>query len=150
MNHIGLMMWYVLFELLYIRSQRRIPQEGRLVIGLLLSQVYGVSVENIFEVQAKPSVAPTYDEIKKLPNKLLLWCGAYLSNWCSDFHKYVFPFNFVCYWSRLLKSVFFTGTRSSNLVRHLNKGFEPAVCQIPAPGYMVIQCSYIKFLYRNV
>ncbi|KAF3320751.1 poly [Carex littledalei] len=72
--------------------------------------VYGVSVENIFEVQANSSVAPTYNEIKKLPNKLLLWCG----------------------------------TRSSNLVRHLNKGFEPSVCQIPAPGYMfgrAIVCS---------
>ncbi|KAJ4753316.1 Poly [ADP-ribose] polymerase [Rhynchospora pubera] len=72
--------------------------------------VYGVSVENIFEVQANPNTSPTYDEIKKLPNKLLLWCG----------------------------------TRSSNLVRHLNKGFQPAVCQIPVSGYMFgrgIVCS---------
>lgn len=91
MNLIRLMMWYVLSELLYIRSQRRIPQKGRLVIGLLLSQVYGVSVENIFEVQANPSVASTYDEIKKLPNKLLLWCGTYLWHWGSDFHYVEFP-----------------------------------------------------------
>ncbi|KAJ3675096.1 hypothetical protein LUZ60_004138 [Juncus effusus] len=71
---------------------------------------YGVSVENIFEVQSNPNESVSYDQIKNLPNKILLWCG----------------------------------TRSSNIVRHLNKGFQPAVCQIPAPGYMfgqAIVCS---------
>ncbi|KAJ6817198.1 poly [ADP-ribose] polymerase 3-like [Iris pallida] len=69
---------------------------------------YGVSVENIFAVE--PSACPSYDEIKKLPNKVLLWCG----------------------------------TRSSNMLRHLHKGFLPATCSIPAPGYMfgrAIVCS---------
>ncbi|XP_071700708.1 protein ADP-ribosyltransferase PARP3 [Rutidosis leptorrhynchoides] len=69
---------------------------------------YGVSVENIFEVEV--SAGPSYDEIKKLPNKVLLWCG----------------------------------TRSSNLMRHLHKGFLPAVCTLPVSGYMfgrAIVCS---------
>lgn len=30
-----------------------------------------------------------------------------------------------------------SGTRSSNLLRHLQKGFLPAVCSLPVPGYMV-------------
>lgn len=29
------------------------------------------------------------------------------------------------------------GTRSSNLLRHLHKGFLPAICSLPVPGYMV-------------
>ncbi|KAI6669831.1 hypothetical protein NL676_004716 [Syzygium grande] len=33
---------------------------------------YGVSVENIFAVES--TAAPSYDEIKELPNKVLLWC----------------------------------------------------------------------------
>lgn len=32
-----------------------------------------MSVENIFTVESE--AAPSYDEIKKLPNKFLLWCG---------------------------------------------------------------------------
>ncbi|MQL76103.1 hypothetical protein Taro_008479 [Colocasia esculenta] len=69
---------------------------------------YGVSVENIFAVE--PSAGPSYDDVKKLPNKVLLWCG----------------------------------TRSSNLMRHLHKGFLPASCSLPVPGYMFgrsIVCS---------
>ncbi|WCJ41810.1 Protein ADP-ribosyltransferase PARP3 [Euphorbia peplus] len=69
---------------------------------------YGVSVENIFAVESGAS--PSIDELKKLPNKVLLWCG----------------------------------TRSSNLLRHLNKGFLPAACSLPVPGYMfgkAIVCS---------
>ncbi|KAG6763064.1 hypothetical protein POTOM_033596 [Populus tomentosa] len=69
---------------------------------------YGVSVENIFAVE--PSACPSLDEIKKLPNKVLLWCG----------------------------------TRSSNMFRHLQKGFLPSVCSLPVPGYMfgkAIVCS---------
>ncbi|XP_057482923.1 protein ADP-ribosyltransferase PARP3 isoform X2 [Actinidia eriantha] len=61
---------------------------------------YGVSVENIVEVE--PSACPSYDEIKKLPNKVLLWCG----------------------------------TRSSNVLRHLQKGFLPSISWLPLPGYM--------------
>lgn len=30
-----------------------------------------------------------------------------------------------------------SGTRSSNLLRHLHKGFLPACCSLPVPGYMV-------------
>lgn len=36
-------------------------------------QDYGVSVENIFEVQT--GGCPSYEEIVKQPNKVLLWCG---------------------------------------------------------------------------
>lgn len=39
----------------------------------MLRQSYGVSVENVFAVEL--SACPSYDEIKKLPNKVLLWCG---------------------------------------------------------------------------
>ncbi|KAJ7947980.1 Poly [ADP-ribose] polymerase [Quillaja saponaria] len=69
---------------------------------------YGASVENVFSVE--PNACPSYDEVKKLPNKVLLWCGS----------------------------------RSSNLLSHLHKGFLPAVCSLPVPGYMfgrAIVCS---------
>ncbi|XP_048494544.2 protein ADP-ribosyltransferase PARP3-like, partial [Beta vulgaris subsp. vulgaris] len=36
------------------------------------------------------------------------------------------------------------GTRSSNLLRHLQKGFLPSICSLPAAGYMfgrAIVCS---------
>ncbi|XP_057455993.1 protein ADP-ribosyltransferase PARP3 [Lotus japonicus] len=69
---------------------------------------YGVSVENIFAVE--PSAGPSYEDIVKMPNKVLLWCGS----------------------------------RSSNLLRHLHKGFLPAICSLPVPGYMfgkAIVCS---------
>ncbi|XP_038900669.1 protein ADP-ribosyltransferase PARP3 isoform X3 [Benincasa hispida] len=69
---------------------------------------YGVSIDNIFSVES--AVLPNYEEMKKLPNKVLLWCG----------------------------------TRSSNLLRHLHKGFLPAICSLPVPGYMfgrAIVCS---------
>ncbi|KAM7528114.1 hypothetical protein LguiB_031524 [Lonicera macranthoides] len=69
-------------------------------VGEIVRLVYGVSVENVFTVEL--SACPSYNEIKKLPNKVLLWCG----------------------------------TRSSNLVRHLHKGFLPAICSLPVPGYM--------------
>jgi len=32
-----------------------------------------VSVDNIFSVES--AALPSYEEIKKLPNKVLLWCG---------------------------------------------------------------------------
>ena len=32
-----------------------------------------MSVDNIFAVET--NAHPSYDEIKKLPNKVLLWCG---------------------------------------------------------------------------
>ncbi|KAL1188616.1 Protein ADP-ribosyltransferase PARP3 [Cardamine amara subsp. amara] len=69
---------------------------------------YGVSVENVFAVESE--AIPSLDDIKKLPNKVLLWCGS----------------------------------RSSNLLRHIQKGFLPSVCSLPVPGYMfgrAIVCS---------
>ncbi|KAL2899465.1 Poly [ADP-ribose] polymerase 3 [Bienertia sinuspersici] len=69
---------------------------------------YDVSVDNILAVEL--NAGPSYGDIKKLPNKVLLWCG----------------------------------TRSSNLLRHLQKGFLPSICSLPAPGYMfgrAIVCS---------
>lgn len=35
-----------------------------------------MSIEDVFEVEV--SAGPSFDEIKKLPNKVLLWCGEYL------------------------------------------------------------------------
>lgn len=35
------------------------------------------------------------------------------------------------------------GSRSSNLLRHLHKGFLPAICSLPVPGYMVFQNIYL-------
>lgn len=35
-----------------------------------------MSIENVFAVEL--SACPSQDEIKKLPNKVLLWCGEYL------------------------------------------------------------------------
>ncbi|XWS71478.1 hypothetical protein CRYUN_Cryun03dG0141300 [Craigia yunnanensis] len=61
---------------------------------------YEISVHDIFAVETNEG--PSFDEVKKLPNKILLWCG----------------------------------TRSSNLLRHLHKGFLPASCSLPVPGYM--------------
>ncbi|XP_073141391.1 protein ADP-ribosyltransferase PARP3-like isoform X2 [Henckelia pumila] len=69
---------------------------------------YGVSIENVYSVEL--SACPSLEEIKKLPNKVLLWCG----------------------------------TRSSNMLRHLQKGFLLAPCSLPVPGYMfgkAIVCS---------
>uniref|UniRef100_A0A7N2KM01 Poly [ADP-ribose] polymerase n=1 Tax=Quercus lobata TaxID=97700 RepID=A0A7N2KM01_QUELO len=77
---------------------------------------YGVSVDNIFAVET--NAHSSYDEIKKLPNKVLLWCVVY--------------------------KFFFTGTRTSNLLRHLHKGYLPSICHLPVPGYMfgrAIVCS---------
>jgi hypothetical protein len=41
-----------------------------------LLQVYGVSVDRIYAVES--SAFPSYSEMQKLPNKVLLWCGMYL------------------------------------------------------------------------
>ncbi|KAA8550170.1 hypothetical protein F0562_001854 [Nyssa sinensis] len=61
---------------------------------------YGVSVDNIFAVES--SACSSWEEMKNLPNKVLLWFG----------------------------------TQTSNLLRHLQKGFLPAICSLPVPGYM--------------
>ncbi|XP_073274084.1 protein ADP-ribosyltransferase PARP3 [Primulina huaijiensis] len=69
---------------------------------------YGISIENVFSVEL--SACPSLEEMKKLPNKVLLWCG----------------------------------TRSSNILRHLQKGLLLAPCSLPVPGYMfgkAIVCS---------
>lgn len=69
---------------------------------------YSATIMDIFE--AEVSACPSYEEVKRLPNKVLLWCG----------------------------------TRTSNLLRHLHKGFLPSTCQLPVPGYMfgkAIVCS---------
>jgi poly [ADP-ribose] polymerase len=99
----------------------------------LLMQDYGVSVENIFPVE--PSACPPLVEIKKLPNKVVLWCGkiSVLIN------------SYILFSLRLLTglfTLFLLGTRSSNMLRHLQKGFLPSVCSLPVPGYMVILIVY--------
>lgn len=44
-------------------------------------QVYGVSVERIYAVES--SAFPLYEEIRNLPNKILLWCGTFKSSFSS-------------------------------------------------------------------
>ncbi|KAG6779731.1 hypothetical protein POTOM_016126 [Populus tomentosa] len=94
---------------------------------------YGVSVENVFPVE--PSACPPLVEIKKLPNKVLLWCGKISVLIDSD----------ILFSRRLLPGLFtLKGTRSSNMLRHLQKGFLPSVCSLPVPGYLfgkAIVCS---------
>ncbi|KAI4322409.1 hypothetical protein L6164_022107 [Bauhinia variegata] len=52
---------------------------------------YGVTVDDIFVVE--PNACPSYEDIIKMPNKVLVWCGS----------------------------------RSSNLLRHLQNGFSSAI-----------------------
>lgn len=52
-------------------------------IMAMVLQEYGVSVENIFAVE--PDACPSLDEIKKLPNKVLLWCGKSVYTFFSGF-----------------------------------------------------------------
>lgn len=40
---------------------------------MVLFQAYTATVVNVFAVESK--AIPSLDEIKKLPNKVLLWCG---------------------------------------------------------------------------
>jgi hypothetical protein len=47
-----------------------------------LVQVYGVSVERIYAVES--SAFPSYEKIKNLPNKILLWCGMFLSRFTKS------------------------------------------------------------------
>lgn len=50
---------------------------------------YDVSVENIFMVESH--AGPSYDDVKKLPNKLLLWCGTRSSNLLRHLHMGFLP-----------------------------------------------------------
>ncbi|XP_030505783.2 protein ADP-ribosyltransferase PARP3 [Cannabis sativa] len=50
---------------------------------------YGVSVENIFVVESK--ACPSLEEMKKLPNKVLLWCGSRSSNMLRHLHQGFLP-----------------------------------------------------------
>ncbi|KAI7982974.1 Protein ADP-ribosyltransferase PARP3 [Camellia lanceoleosa] len=50
---------------------------------------YGVSVDKIFA--AELSACPSYDEIKKMPNKALLWRGTQSSNLLRHLHKGLLP-----------------------------------------------------------
>ncbi|CAL5352611.1 unnamed protein product [Camellia sinensis] len=54
-----------------------------------LESSYGVSVDKIFA--AELSACPSYDEIKKMPNKALLWCGTQSSNLLRHLHKGLLP-----------------------------------------------------------
>lgn len=65
-------------------------------------QEYGVSVENIFAIES--SASPPMDELKKLPNKVLLWCGKFhvlviLRCWQGKAYVYNIPL-FVILWCR--------------------------------------------------
>ncbi|KAF7121355.1 hypothetical protein RHSIM_Rhsim13G0110500 [Rhododendron simsii] len=50
---------------------------------------YGASVENILAVES--SACPSFEEIKKQPNKVLLWCGTRSSNMLRHLHKGLLP-----------------------------------------------------------
>ncbi|KAF8403271.1 hypothetical protein HHK36_011372 [Tetracentron sinense] len=50
---------------------------------------YGISVNNIFAVDS--SACLSYEEIKKLPNKVLLWCATRSSNLLKHLHEGFFP-----------------------------------------------------------
>lgn len=93
-----------------------------------------MSVQNVFAVESK--AIPSLDDIKKLPNKVLLWCGKDSKSMITSL-----PFSNLV---RLVIGVFFLiGSRSSNLLRHLYKGFLPAVCSLPVPGYMVMKSALL-------
>lgn len=72
-------------------------------------------------------------------------CG--LVNTCSllsdilaiNFFFFFFPSN-----CNKLTLICVTGTKSSNLLRYLHKGFLPAACSIPVPGYMVLEFLNFK------
>uniref|UniRef100_A0A0D9VGM2 Poly [ADP-ribose] polymerase n=1 Tax=Leersia perrieri TaxID=77586 RepID=A0A0D9VGM2_9ORYZ len=51
--------------------------------------VYSATVERIYSVES--SAFPSYDEIKKLPNKVLLWCGTRSSNLLRHLHDGFLP-----------------------------------------------------------
>ncbi|WOL15509.1 hypothetical protein Cni_G24290 [Canna indica] len=51
--------------------------------------IYGASVENIFAVES--SAGPSYEEVKKSPNKILLWCGTRSCNMLRHLHKGLLP-----------------------------------------------------------
>ncbi|WRX33546.1 BRCT domain - like 10 [Theobroma cacao] len=50
---------------------------------------YGISVDNIFAVETNEG--PSFDEVKKLPNKILLWCGIRSSNLLRHLHRGLLP-----------------------------------------------------------
>ncbi|XP_015688619.1 protein ADP-ribosyltransferase PARP3 [Oryza brachyantha] len=51
--------------------------------------VYGATVERIYAVES--SALPSYGEIKKHPNKVLLWCGTRSSNLLRHLHQGFLP-----------------------------------------------------------
>lgn len=102
-----------------------------------------MSVEDIFAVAS--SACPSLEEIKKLPNRTLLWCGKLFDPNSSPFASSLLDVASRCDGSlaHVTFSRALSGTRSSNLLRHLHKGFLPAVCSVPGPGYMVkLICHY--------
>lgn len=50
---------------------------------MFASQSYGATIDDVFAVEL--SAGPSLDEIMKLPNKVLLWCGAYHPNFLIFF-----------------------------------------------------------------
>lgn len=72
-----LLMWYSLRFLhahFHLRANNSFTSGNRVmnIIPYSFMQSYSASVENIYAIE---SSACPYDEIKKLPNKVLLWCG---------------------------------------------------------------------------
>ncbi|CAL1367139.1 unnamed protein product [Linum trigynum] len=108
-----------------------------LIAWAYLIQEYGIRVEDIFAVEW--SVSPSLEDVKTLPNKVLLWCGESPMHFFLKLSKLNIAIQLHCI---IISSI--PGSRSSNLLRHLQKGFLPAVCSLPAPGYMsrrAIVCS---------
>ncbi|KAG6536811.1 hypothetical protein ZIOFF_001880 [Zingiber officinale] len=69
---------------------RDINVASRLIGGVFdCATAYGMAVENVFAIQS--SAGPSYEEIKTLPNKILLWCGTTTSNLLRHLHKGLLP-----------------------------------------------------------
>lgn len=60
---------------LHIYTHIRMLEFWCILILLVALQSYGVTIDDVFDVEL--SACPSLDEIKKLPNKVLLWCGEY-------------------------------------------------------------------------
>ncbi|CAL5426323.1 unnamed protein product [Camellia sinensis] len=75
-----------------VASHLKVDMSGPTLDDPLIDTInwsYGVSVDKIFA--AELSACPSYDEIKKMPNKALLWCGTQSSNLLRHLHKGLLP-----------------------------------------------------------
>lgn len=67
----------VRMTLLYAILVNRCSYYLAIMTSYFVMQEYGVSVDKIFVIES--NAQPSLDEIKKLPNKVLLWCGEFVN-----------------------------------------------------------------------